>query len=696
MFVSVSLIFYGSIALYMGVNYGAHENNDKIERNCLTMYGILVFLWCFGYGMMGLCKDIDLCYFWRSVGLLGIIFYLANNFIYIRHFTGLLKNRIIYYPILVFNFLFAIVTYYFVIQRNVVSFFEYEGRMAYSSQPCLGRTMEGLYLAYIVCFSIALGIIMLVKAKFKRTKKAIFLLICSHFFIVLLMIPDTIFPILGKVSIPTTGFGAFISFLCFMYVVDKLSTFNLSRNAINEYIFKNIDSSIMFFDLDGKLLTANNHAKAYLNIKDDKNIVFTDLFDLSRDDVTKIIAGNYKTEEGIGIAVKGTDKRISAAVSRIYDKYSDPIYYSCVINDITSEAKKFEETNYIKEQLDKEVKAKTREIEMLSLQTIETMANTLEAKDEYTKGHSSRVSEYSVMLARELGLSDEEVENIRIMSLLHDVGKIAVPDRVLNKAGRLEDAEFEVIKSHTTQGYLLLKGISCLGPIAQVARHHHERFDGRGYPDKLSGENIEFEARIVGIADSYDAMSSDRVYRKALPKNVIREELIKGRGTQFDPNLLDVFLKMFDEGKLDREDREIVGEETVFNMNEVLNSIGNEGEHNGASVLSHEELVKVYNYLKESNTRYGSDFTVVLVTLACDDPEKYNPSHIEKAMIALEYSVTQCLRKTDLASKVSLSQMMIILTEADEGYLSMIMERIFNGYYKNCLYTEIKPKYEVS
>ena len=120
-----------------------------------------------------------------------------------------------------------------------------------------------------------------------------------------------------------------------------------------------------------------------------------------------------------------------------------------------------------------------------------------------------------------------------------------------NKADSLTDEEFDIIKSHTTIGADMLKGMSSLSDMYLVARNHHERYDGKGYPDGLEGESIPIEARIVGIADAYDAMSSDRAYRKALSKKVIRGELIRGRGNQFDPKLVDVFIELFDEGAFD-------------------------------------------------------------------------------------------------------------------------------------------------
>ena len=157
----------------------------------------------------------------------------------------------------------------------------------------------------------------------------------------------------------------------------------------------------------------------------------------------------------------------------------------------------------------------------------------------------------SCALARALGWPEQEVLELEHEALLHDIGKIGVPDSVLNKPGRLTDEEFTVIQSHTQVGGRILDRSQTLHGAAEVARCHHERFDGRGYPSGLAGEQIPLHARVVAISDAYDAMRSDRIYRKGLPRERIREELVKGRGTQFDPALLDVFLRLFDSGALE-------------------------------------------------------------------------------------------------------------------------------------------------
>lgn len=194
---------------------------------------------------------------------------------------------------------------------------------------------------------------------------------------------------------------------------------------------------------------------------------------------------------------------------------------------------------------------RARRIEQMSFQTIQTLANAIDAKDPYTKGHSTRVSQYSVLIAQGLGWPKERVNDLRYAALLHDIGKIGVPDSILNNPRRLTDVEYDIIKSHTTMGGEILRNKIMIAAAEDVATSHHERYDGKGYPRGLAGEAISEEARIVAIADAFDAMSSNRVYRKACDYDHIRRELTEGRGRQFDPAFTDVFVGLWDRGEID-------------------------------------------------------------------------------------------------------------------------------------------------
>lgn len=176
--------------------------------------------------------------------------------------------------------------------------------------------------------------------------------------------------------------------------------------------------------------------------------------------------------------------------------------------------------------------------------TIRAMSGALDAKDRYTRGHSDRVAYLSAEIARAVGFRPEEVERVRIAGLVHDVGKIGVPEAVLCKPGCLTDEEFKKIKLHPQIGYDILKDIPSLRDILPGVLHHHERYDGRGYPHGLSGEDIPLIARIIGVADTFDAMSSNRAYRSKMAREVVLAEIDRCAGTQFDPNLANAFLTL--------------------------------------------------------------------------------------------------------------------------------------------------------
>ncbi|MCR5053769.1 MAG: response regulator [Lachnospiraceae bacterium] len=197
--------------------------------------------------------------------------------------------------------------------------------------------------------------------------------------------------------------------------------------------------------------------------------------------------------------------------------------------------------------LSAEVERRTKEYETLSLHVVQTVAEAIDAKDTYTNGHSGRVAEYAKEIAGRYGYDEKHQDEIYIMGLLHDVGKIGVPDAVINKPGRLSEKEFERMKAHPVVGANILKKIREMPKLSIGARFHHERYDGTGYPEGLKGEDIPEEARIIAVADAYDAMTSFRSYRSALSQSIVRYEIENGKGTQFDPVFADIMLKMIDE-----------------------------------------------------------------------------------------------------------------------------------------------------
>ena len=214
------------------------------------------------------------------------------------------------------------------------------------------------------------------------------------------------------------------------------------------------------------------------------------------------------------------------------------------------------ELSRLQKDLQKEVEKQTRQaeerrkqVERLSDQIINALAETIDAKDTYTNGHSLRVAQYSVEIAKRAGKNEEEQERIYYMGMLHDIGKIGIPDSIITKNSSLSDKEYFVTRKHPEIGAEILAAISEIPDLGVGARWHHERYDGTGYPDGLKGPEIPEEARMIAVADAYDAMASKRSYRDVLPQQVIFEEIQKGKGTQFDPIFADIMLSMMEEDK---------------------------------------------------------------------------------------------------------------------------------------------------
>lgn len=314
---------------------------------------------------------------------------------------------------------------------------------------------------------------------------------------------------------------------------------------------------------------------------------------------------------------------------------------------------------------------------MLSMKMLETLAGTLDAKDKYTNGHSMRVAFYATRLAEELGWDKERISILRYEALLHDIGKIGVPDAILNKPSRLSEMEFGVIKSHTIVGSDILKNMIAVPGASKVAKYHHERFDGMGYPNGLRGTDIPLNARIVCIADAYDAMSSDRIYRKALSRNVIRNELKNGRGTQFDPELLDKFVEMMDADKLNITDTLSMDEKDMEQQN-ILIDIENM-IHKLSSASEQKKNIndfdKFYNYMRNIGMRYNHSVEVVQVEIISVS-EDNSDEMLNDVSDLLQIAIRKNIRAVDMHYRYSPIKHMIILLDAGLENIDVVQKRI--------------------
>lgn len=317
------------------------------------------------------------------------------------------------------------------------------------------------------------------------------------------------------------------------------------------------------------------------------------------------------------------------------------ITYAVIAFFFTHTYKRIAEHEY-KEKLSKS------EVDHLNNVIVEALAYAIDAKDRYTSGHSKRVADYSLMIAKRMGKSEQEQQFIHQSALLHDVGKIRVPEAIINKPGKLTEQEFQSIVSHPICSFHILKNIyGNNDEICAGARFHHERYDGRGYPNNLKGNNIPEIARIIAVADAYDAMASNRSYRKALPQEIIRSELVKGRGTQFDPNIADVMISIIDEDtkyKLREQDNKIYNilaiDDDVRTLEHIKTTLLKTGEYEVTTSADYQMLSDVIDIVQP-------DLMIIDYDLLTEDYVQIFTSAIDKYSIPVVF-MTDKLDTSDL------------------------------------------------
>ncbi|MBI2571729.1 MAG: response regulator [Candidatus Schekmanbacteria bacterium] len=247
-------------------------------------------------------------------------------------------------------------------------------------------------------------------------------------------------------------------------------------------------------------------------------------------------------------AISTSDYVIRALKAGAYDYITKPFRFQEVLVSIEralTHTRVVRENERYHKHLEELVDDRTEQIKVLFINTINSLVLALEAKDNYTEGHSRRVTYFAVLIAQQLGLAEEEIRQLELAAMLHDIGKIGISEHVLLKPGPLSREEYQHIAQHPVIGARILAPIDMLYPTLGPIRHHHERFDGRGHPDGLTGENIPLGARILMVADTYDAMTTTRPYRSARTHEEAIEELQHCSGTQFDPRIVEAFLKVW-------------------------------------------------------------------------------------------------------------------------------------------------------
>jgi len=355
-----------------------------------------------------------------------------------------------------------------------------------------------------------------------------------------------------KVSFLSLGYLAGIVFLMGYY--KRLMLYDMSSNIAmtieehNSNAYLVVDEQFCYVDANSlmkELYPEISGWKVDREIPEENTDLYCKIIQPLLHDELKNVSGQY-------IDVK--NKYFEMNVRKIPCGKRNRFGFLVELSDRTLEKKYYNAVEEYNEKLQEAVEVRTAELKLqemktknLFLQTVAALSEAVDAKDRYTSGHSRRVAEYARRIAERMGKNRQEQEEVFQAGLLHDVGKIRVPAEIINKPGRLTEEEFALIKIHTVTGYHILHEITEETQIAISAKYHHERYDGKGYPNGLLGEQIPEIARILGVADSYDAMTSNRSYRDALPQEVVRTEIEKGKGTQFDPQIADIMMQMMDE-----------------------------------------------------------------------------------------------------------------------------------------------------
>ena len=336
---------------------------------------------------------------------------------------------------------------------------------------------------------------------------------------------------------------------------------------------------------------------------------------------------------------------------------------------------------------------------------VTSVASIIDAKDSYTGSHSKRVATCSAAIARHMGMSEEEAENVYLVGLLHDIGKIAVPDIVLNKPGRLTDEEFTLIRRHPQVGAEILDGLDMIPHVKEGALYHHERYDGKGYPFGLSGEAIPLYARLICVADSYDAMSTSRVYRARLGREEVISELIRCRGQQFDPQITDAFVEMLLSGFQVEENEEeptASAEQRLSRLTKQLvrkaaaasrAPIPAPAHYRGALSLDGGEFSRMYAYVRNLGGRFG--YHLMLSEIRLEYAGEVAHEQVERHVILLSEAIRSTIRAVDVCTRYGSSGYLMVMLNAQPEDMEPILQRISARFGELCPDTGIQVHYRV-
>ncbi|MBR3825934.1 MAG: response regulator [Lachnospiraceae bacterium] len=537
------------LALYMFVSFLV--NNKKVD-SLLILFALMVVINCAGYYFLSISRTLEMAIFSNKFLYMGGCFAPLFTVLLLYRLCKIRIPKLLVFFLSVFSSLvFALVLtigrwqiyykYIELIRENGYSYLTKEYGPTHILYPIMLVTY-GLVILYCLIYAnkkrkdVSLKVILIIGA----TGVAVI----SMYIVEQLLNLNIALAPLGYIF----GLGLISKYYARINMYDLSSNISVSMEKMKDYAYLIFDHKYRFFH-------ANELAKElFPEIKTwiiDQVVPASDSYLYQA--VIKYLM-DWEDKDSGDRTINVGKSFLKLHIRTISYGRKENVGYLLELTDCTSEQTYFSMMEEYNISMEQEIAAKTSELlkqqqqtNKLFLQTVIALSEAVDAKDRYTSGHSRRVAEYSRKIAARMGKSEELLDDIYYTGLLHDVGKIRVPVDIINKPGKLTDEEFNIIKIHPVTGYHILRSISESSSIAIAAKYHHERYDGKGYPNGLSGTNIPEIARILCVADSYDAMTSNRSYRKALSQDVVRGELEKGKGTQFDPEIADIMIQLIDE-----------------------------------------------------------------------------------------------------------------------------------------------------
>lgn len=539
----LSLIMVGSFLI----------RNEKVDTFSI-LFGILVSINCMGRYMLSVSETLEMAIWANKFMYVGGCYAPFMTVLLLTKLCELKLPRILSFAL--FGYSTVVMGLVLTIGQTDIYYkhIELAHGNGYNYLLKTYGPFHALYPAMMALYALIMVIYLLLA--FRKRKQISFHLVATISVVAFCIFFMYIVERLIKTNINFLSLGYLFGIAFIIKYYERIYMYDMSTN-ISSSIERMSEYGYIVFDNRDRYVNANNYIKKlFPEINtwiSDREVEVTDSY-LYKEVVQYLMQWNGQENAHKYISIN--DIYFQLTIRPISYRKKGTVGYLLEFIDRTMEKKYYNTIEEYNISMEKEVAEKTKvlrdqqvKIEHLFVQIVTALSDAVDAKDRYTSGHSKRVAKYARLIAERMGKSREEQEEIYRAGLLHDVGKIRIPEEKINKPGKLTDEEFNMIKLHPITGYHILRGISEENFIATGAKYHHERYDGKGYPNSLEGEKIPEVARILAVADAYDAMASNRSYRNALPQEVVRSEIENGRGTQFDPVIADIMLRMMDEDK---------------------------------------------------------------------------------------------------------------------------------------------------